>query len=319
MEETKGSNNKRKRIAIFVFILIVLLGSVTLFFYLRYQSTHVTTDDAFIEGRIHTVAAKVSGTVKQIDLKDNQPVKIADLLLEIDSSDYDVKVKEALSGFNAEKAKLPEIDATIEASKKQFLELIAKAETEKANLELQNANLTQAEIDLNRAKNLYKKEAISKERYQKTETEYNVNVAHVKAAKEKLKQAEIAVETQKAVIKQTETTRISQLSTIKVKEAKLNAAQLNYGYTKILAPSDGYVTKKSVEIGNQIQESQPLMAIVSLDDIYVTANYKETQLEKIRMGQKVKIIVDTYSGKTFYGKVDSIMAGTGGVFSLFRT
>jgi len=100
-------------------------------------------------------------------------------------------------------------------------------------------------------------------------------------------------------------------------EAKFDSAQLNYEYTKIYSPSDGYVTKKSIEIGNQIQAGQPLMAIVSLDDIYVTANYKETQLEKIRPGQKVKIRVDTFSGKEFHGKVDSIMAGTGAAFSLF--
>jgi membrane fusion protein (multidrug efflux system) len=317
MEDTKTINNKRKRIAFIVFILVAILGTTTLYFYLRYQATHITTDDAFIEGHVHTIAAKVSGTVKQIYVKDNQPVRKDDLLLEIDPSDYDVKVKEALSGLNAEKAKLSEVEATIVASEKKLLELKAKVESERANLELQKANLAQAKIDINRAENLYKKEAISKERYQKTETEYYVNVALVKAATEKLKQTEIAVETQKAVIKQTETARISQLSVIKEKEAKLNAAQLNYGYTRIFAPSDGYVTKKSVEIGNQIQAGQPLMAIVPLDDIYITANYKETQLAKIKSGQKVKIKIDTFSGKTFYGRVESIMVGTGAVFSLF--
>lgn len=317
IEETKTVNNKRKKIAIIVFVLLAVLGAITLYLYLRYQSTHITTDDAFIDGSVHTIAAKIPGTVKKIYIKDNQPVKNGDLLIEIDPADYDVKVKEALSGLNAEKARLPEIEATIEAAWKKLLELNAKVETEKANLELQKANLSQAEIDINRAENLYKKGAISKERYQKTETDYRVNIARVKAVTEQLKQAEIAVETQKAVIKKTETARISQLSKIKEMEAKLNAAQLNSGYTKIYSSSDGYVTKKSVERGNQIQAGQPLMAVVSLDDIYVTANYKETQLEKIRPGQKVKIKVDTYPGKTFYGKIDSIMAGTGAVFSLF--
>ena len=109
----------------------------------------------------------------------------------------------------------------------------------------------------------------------------------------------------------------SQVSVVREKEAKLDAAELNYGYTKIYAPADGYISKRSVEIGNQIQAGQPLMAVVPLDNIYVAANYKETQLGKIKPGQKVKIKVDTYSGKVFKGKVDSIMAGTGSVFSLF--
>ena len=94
-------------------------------------------------------------------------------------------------------------------------------------------------------------------------------------------------------------------------------AELNLSYTKICAPSDGYITRKSVEAGNQIQPGQPLMAVVALDDIWIVANYKETQLKNVKPGQRVKIKVDTYPGRIFTGKVDSIMAGTGAVFSLF--
>jgi membrane fusion protein (multidrug efflux system) len=89
------------------------------------------------------------------------------------------------------------------------------------------------------------------------------------------------------------------------------------GYTKIYAPSDGYITKKNVEVGNQVQAGQPLMALVPLKDVWIVANYKETQLTSVRPGQKVQIKVDMYPGKTFSGVVDSIMAGTGSVFSLF--
>ena len=104
---------------------------------------------------------------------------------------------------------------------------------------------------------------------------------------------------------------------MKEKEAKFRSEQLNSEYTKIYAPSDGLVTKKNVEAGNREQVGQPLLAIVALDDIWILANYKETQLEKLRPGQKVEIDVDTYPGETFYGRVDSIMAGTGAAFSLF--
>ncbi len=124
-------------------------------------------------------------------------------------------------------------------------------------------------------------------------TAFSVAFAQVKAAREQVKKVEKELETQKTIVKQTEASRIAQLSAIKEKEAKQNAAQLNYGYTKVYSPADGYVTKKSVELGNQIQDGQPLMAVVSLEDLYITANYKETQLEKIRPGQKVKIKVDT--------------------------
>ncbi len=318
MDEVKiNSNNKRKKIAIIVFSAIVLTGAVTLYLYLSYKAAHITTDDAFVEGRIHTIASKIRGTVKAVYVNDNQPVKKGDPLLEIDPADYDVKVSEALSGLNAEKARLSEVDARIEASKKQLSELRAAVEAAKANLELQDATLNQAETDMRRAESLYREEIIPKERYERTMTAYKVAAAQVKAAKEQMRQAEMALQTQKAIVKQAEAARTSQLSVVKQKEALLKEAELNYSYTKIYSPSDGYVTKKSVETGNQIQAGQPLMAVVPLGDVYVVANYKETQLEKIKPGQKVKIKVDTYPGKTFIGKVESIMAGTGATFSLF--
>jgi len=316
-QQTPRKNSGRKKIGIIILILLIAIGAIIIFFYLRYKATHVTTDNAFIEGAIHTIASKVSGTVKAIHVRDNQSVKKGDLLIEVDPVDFDVKVKEASSKLDAEKAKFLEVEAKIETAKRQLLELKTKMETAKANLELQQANRKQAEIDEKRAENLYKREAISRERYEKTKTEFDVAVAREKAATEQLRQAEMAIETQGAVIRQAEAAKIVKLSTIKEREAGLRVAELNYGYTKIYAPSDGYVTKKSVEVGNQIQAGQPLMAIVPLYDIWVIANYKETQLEKVKTGHKVKIKVDTYPGKTFKGKVESIMAGTGAVFSLF--
>ncbi|NWF52340.1 MAG: HlyD family secretion protein [Nitrospirae bacterium] len=310
-------NRKRKKFAFIILGSLLIIGALIIFFYLRYKATHITTDDAFIEGTIYTIASKVSGTIKDVYVKDNQFVRENEILLEIDPVDYDVKVQEVLSRLNAEKSKLFEIEAKIETLKKQLLELRRNIEVAKANLELQEANLKQAETDFKRAENLFKKEAISKERFEKATTDYQVAVAKAKATSEQLQHAKLFLETQNAVIKQAEASKVSQLSIIKQNEALLKAAELNYGYTKVHSPSDGYVTKKSVEKGNQIHAGQPLMAIVPLNDIWIVANYKETQLEKVRPGQKVKIKVDTYPGKTFKGKVESIMAGTGAVFSLF--
>jgi membrane fusion protein (multidrug efflux system) len=171
------------------------------------------------------------------------------------------------------------------------------------NLELQRANLRLAELEKNRAEALYQKEVLPRDRYDRAMTGYEVAVAEVKAAEEQLRQAESQKQTQ--------------ASTITQKEATAALAELNYEYTKIYAPVDGYVTRKSVQIGNQIQPGQPLMAVVALNDIWVTANFKETQMENIRPGQRVEFTVDSYPGKVFSGKVDSIMAGTGVSFSLF--
>ena len=317
-EEKKPVNNrKRKKFAIIVFSAIAVIGALTVFFYLQYKKTHISTDDAYVDGRIHMIAAKVPGTVQKIHVSDNQKVKKGDVLIEIDPVDYDIRVKEAIAGYESEKATLAEIEARIEAEKKRLSELQAGIETAKADLALQEATLRQAEIDKDRAESLYSKEVISKEKYEKAETYFDVTLAQVKAAKEKVKQAESARETQQALIRQFLSKKGAQLAVIQEKEVLVESARINYGYTTVRAPSDGYVTRKSVEVGNQIKAGQPLMAVVPLDDIWVVANYKETQLENVRPGQKVRIEVDSYPDEKFTGSVDSIMAGTGAVFSLF--
>jgi membrane fusion protein, multidrug efflux system len=316
-DESKPNNNKHKKLSLTVLAIVIIIGAVTLFLYLRYKATHITTDDAFIEGRVHTIGARIKGAVKGVYVSDNQLVKQGDLLAAIDSADYDVKVEQASSGVKAETARLYEAEARIAVSKTQITEIDASIETLRANLELQEASFRQTEKDRDRAENLYKSGTIAKERYEKASTAYTVAFAQVKAAREQLKQAEKALDTQRAIVKQSEAVKVSQISAIREKEARLHEAHLNAGYTKIYAPSGGYITRKSVERGNQIDVGQPLMAVVSLDDIWVTANYKETQLAKVRPGQKVSFRVDAFPEKKFNGKVESIMSGTGAVFSLF--
>lgn len=314
---TTGNNGGRKKAAMALFSCIAVIGMIAVYLYVQYKKTHITTDDAFIEGNIHTIASKVPGTVKSVYIESNQFVKKGELLLEIDASDLDVKVSEASSALNAEKSRTAESDSRLEAAKKQLEEAMAKADETKAIKELQVANYEQADRDRERAENLQKKGAITRERYEKALTAYKVAEAQVKASEEGRKSHMAAIETRKALIRQAEASMAAQLSSIRQKEAALEIAKLNAGYTKIYAPTDGYITKKSVEIGNQLQPGQPLMAIVPLDGVYVIANFKETQMGRIRPGQKVEIKVDSYPGRKITGKVESIMAGTGSAFSLF--
>jgi membrane fusion protein (multidrug efflux system) len=288
-QQAPNNNAQKKKKAFLIVGGIVLAGLIAGFFYSQYRKTHISTDDAFIDGNVHTIAAKVSGTVKAIFVNDNQRVKQGDLLVEIDPVDYTVRYREATSRVNVERAKLGEVETRIAAAK--------------ANLELQRANLNLAAIEKTRAENMYQKEVLPRDRYDRAMTNYEVTVAQVKAAEEQLRNAE--------------SQKLSQTSTIHQREAEAALAELNTQYTKIYAPADGYVTKKSVQLGNQIQAGQPLMAIVGLQDIWVTANFKETQMTNIHPGQRVEIEVDSYPGRTFTGKVDSIMAGTGVTFSLF--
>ena len=307
----------KRRLSILLLVIMILTVIVSVYFYIQYKKTYVTTDDAYVTGRIHTIAAKVSGTVKTLHVQDNQYVKKDDLLVEIDEQDYDVKLKEAESSVQAEQSKLTEISARRDVSKKQLTEMHYRVESARANLKLQETQFKQADLDLKRAERLYKKEILPEERLEKAKTAYDVSVAQMEAMREQFKQAEAAYETQKSLISQAESAYQSQGSVVKQKEEVRKAEDLKKGYTKIYAPSDGFITKKSVEAGNQIQAGQPLMAVVPLQDVWVVANYKETQIEKVKPGQKVRIKVDTYPNRAFEGRVDSIMAGSGSVFSLF--
>jgi len=310
-------NSSRKKVAFIAFGLIAVLCAIASVYYLRHRSTHISTDDAFIEGRIHAVSSRVPGTVRIVHVRDNQFVKKGDVIVEIDPSDYEVRMKEAESGLSAERAKLAEAEARIVTARRQLDEMDRRLDVSRANLELQEANLRQADIDMKRAESLIKKEAISRERHEKAGTAYASAAAQLKAAKEQVRLAESSAETQKAVIRQAESAIMSQAAAVGRSEAVRRSADLNVGYTKIYAPADGHITKKSVQEGNLVQAGQPLMAVVPLDDIWVTANYKETQLADVRPGQEVAIRIDMFGGRKFRGRVESIMAGTGSAFSLF--
>lgn len=246
-QQAATTNGEKKKRAFLIVGVVVAIGLTIGYFYNSYRTTHITTDDAFVEGNIHTIAARVGGNVKTVAVTDNQPVARGELLVELDPADYR-----------------------------------SKAEAARANLNLQRATLRLAEIEQKRAKTLYDENVNSADRYDKAVSAYEISLAQVKLAEEQLRQAE-----------------------------------LNVGYTRVISPADGYITRKSVQTGNQVKDGQPLMAVVDLDNLYIVANYKETEMERIRPGQPVRITVDAYSGKVFTGKVDSIMAGTGVSFSLF--
>jgi membrane fusion protein (multidrug efflux system) len=320
MEESgksSKSNAKKKRAVVIALALMAAVGGLIVVIYMGYASRHITTDDAFVDGRIHTISSRVPGKVESVVVSDNQFVRHGDVLVEIDRADYDVLTAEAESALQAEVSRLEELQANIRVVEKKISELEFKAQAARARLALQEARLEQAELDIKRAENLFRNDAISAESREQAETDYDVASAQVQAATDSLREAESSIETQKAIMEQSRVALEAQQARVEQREAILESAKLKQSYTRVYAPSDGYVTRKSVEVGNHVQAGQPLMAVVPLEDIWVIANYKETQLEKVRPGQRVRIKVDTYSGQDFSGTVDSIMAGTGAVFSLF--
>src|SRR5512139_2289252 len=312
-------NLQKRNIAFGILIVALVIGVVALFFFLEYRRTHVTTDDAFVDGRIHVVASKVPGTVLALHVKDNQFVNKDEPVLDIDPVDYRVALQEAQANLEMEKARLTEVQSRVETTRKQLMEIRASLDASRSALKAQEALAWKADADLKRAEPLIKEQIVTQEYYDQRKTNQDVAVAQVKSARENVNRLEGSVEAQKSLIRQMEAAVAPQQALIQQREALVEKAKLNLGYTKILAPASGYVTKRSAEVGNQVQAGQPLLAVVPLaqEQIWITANYKETELRDVKPGQKVEIKVDTYPGKVFRGRVNSIMAGTGSVFSLF--
>jgi len=277
----------------------------------------VSTDDAYIDGRIHLVSPRIQGTVVEVRVSDNQPVKAGEPLLLIDPEPFAVRESAAASAVSGGAADLVAARKDLEAAKAQLLQLSAGVQAARARTAFSAARLSQAVRDAARMKQLFEREVVSREAFEKAQTDAETAKAQDDLAKEELLLAEAAVPTQEAQIAQREARVVQQQAQVRQRESALDEAKLYHRYTAVLSPADGYVTRKSVEAGQVVSPGQSLLAVAALDNVWVLANFKETDIERIRPGQEVDIRVDTYRGKKFQGKVDSIMAGTGSVFSLF--
>jgi membrane fusion protein (multidrug efflux system) len=289
--QKNGSNKKRH--AGMVLLILMIVGAATGINWLIKSKTHIATDNAFVESHIYSVSARVPGTVAHVLVNDNQYVKNGDLLVELDSSDYRTRVQNAA--------------AQLDIARNETSSTYAQVDAARAAVNSDKAKLEQAELDIERGKALYKKEVIPKEQLDRLETARRV-------AEAKLAETEGSVRRALALLGLTGTgIKNAQIAR---KKAELEESKLNFSYTRIYAPADGYITRKSVEPGNNIQPGQPLLALVALNEAWVTANYKESQLNHVKPGQKVEFTVDSYPVRKFKGSVESIMAGTGAAFSL---
>jgi membrane fusion protein (multidrug efflux system) len=287
-----NGNSKRRRAAVILIVMLAAAAALGTVWWIR-SKTHVTTDDAFIDGHVYSISARVTGTVKRVLVEDNQRVRKGELILELDPADYITQLNNASSALNISKNETSADDAAVGSAR--------------AGVNLAESKLAFAARDLARGKELFQRGIISKQDYDKMSTDADVARSQLKDAEDALKKAQADAG---MLVKGGRNAKIDQ------KKAELEQARLNLEYTRVYAPADGYITRKSVEVGNNVQTGQPLMALVSLEDTWVTANYKESQLTYVLPGQRVEFEVDAYPGHAFVGKVDSIMAGTGSAFSL---
>jgi membrane fusion protein (multidrug efflux system) len=285
-----------RRILLVVVILAAAAAAIPAFHYYRYIESHVSTDDAYADGTVALVSSRVAGTVTNVYVEDNWTVKEGQLLLTLDPRDFAVKVDQA--------------QAQLERARQSVDELYAGVQAAKSGVALVVSQLKQAQIDFERAKSLKEQGVVSAEQYDQANTGLRIAMADEALAEHQLTQAEAALGTQNDDHSRYDRPLVKQA------EAGLEAARLDLSYTKITAPFAGIVTHKSAHVGNRVQVGEPLLAVVPLSKLYVTANFKETQLTDVRVGQKAEIVADIYPGYTYNGHVDSISMGTGAAFSL---
>ena len=285
-----------RRVLLVVAIIAAAAAAIPGFHYYRYIESHVSTDDAYVDGTVALVSSRVAGTVTNVYVEDNWTVKEGQLLLTLDPRDFDVKVVQA--------------QAQLERARQSVDELYAQVEAARSGVSLTVSQLKQAQIDFARAKSLKEQGIVSAEQYDQANTGLRVAIAGEALAEHQLAQAQAALGTQ-----YDDHSRYAR-PVVKQAEAALEAAKLDLDYTKLTAPFAGIVTHKTAHVGNRVQVGEPLLAVVPLGKLYLTANFKETQLTDVRVGQKAEIVADIYPGYTYHGHVDSISMGTGAAFSL---
>jgi membrane fusion protein, multidrug efflux system len=326
-------SHPRAKWIIAALVILLLIGGIIVW---RYYAVRESTDDAQIDGHINPISARVTGTVTRVLHDDNEVVQAGTLLVELDPKDYQVAVDRdradlANAQANAVAANVG-VPLTQTTSSSQLLAADAGVKGAQRDIESARAKLNDAQAmyaktsaDLKRMELLIAKDEISHQQYDaavaannSAKAQVDAATSAIAAAESRAAQSQAQAEAVRTVPEQLKVTRArAGAATAEVQRAisALAQAELNLQYTKITAPVTGVLSKRSVEPGQTVQAGQPLFSIVNLDDIWVTANFKETQLRDMKVGQRVKIKVDAY-GREYNGVVESIGGATGARFSL---
>ncbi len=357
----------RKRTIRFVLLALVVVAAIVSIPIYSYYAARESTDDAQVDGHLIPISPRISGTIIEVDVRDNEHVKAGQTLVKLDPADYQVALEQAkaqlataqatttvssvdvpltsintLSQVDTSKTQVDEVRAGVTSAQQAASQAQANIASAKAALEAREADYEKAQKDLARYKDLVAKDEISKQEYDAADAAARASAANVDAAKANvtvaqrtfdkatadLNQAKARLQTAQVLEQQSAQVRPKQQqmsqarfqeaqAEVQQRDANVKQAELNLAYTELKAPSEGIVSKKSAEPGMQLAAGQEIMAIVPLDDVWITANFKETQLKRMHVGQKVEIEVDTYGrSRKYTGHIDSIAAASGGKFSL---
>ena len=350
IEEESPEKKSRRKLIVIAVVMLLAIGAALFYWHSTFTED---TDDAQVDGDLYQVSSRIAGQVIKVYVEDNQEVKAGDLLAEIDPKDFEVALEQAQANLasseaaaiqanlnvpittitlhtNVDTTSLDVQAATAAVSQAQKEVLAAEARVAQAK-----ANSVKANLDVERYRPLVEKDVISRQQYDAAVAAAEANRAAVLEAESTLIGQQEAVRQSQQKLAQTKSTALeasknapgqvkaqqakadAALADVKQAQAKVDQAKLNLGYTKILAPITGIVNKKNVQVGANLSVGQDLLTIIPLTNLWVTANFKETQLERMRPGQSVVIKVDALGGRRFRGEVKQIGGATGSRLSLF--
>lgn len=300
--KTKEEKKSSKKIIPVILGIILLIGAVFGVKEYLYLRNHEDTDDAQIDGDISPVVARVEGYVDSIYFEENEPVTAGQLLVKLDDRDLRIKLEQAMAAQRG-------ASANIGVSRSQISATAAGSETAKANVEAAQVRLRQANKDYVRYVNLIKDGAITQQQFDQARTERDAARAAYDASKQQYQTALRQIGTTRSQLAVTNTGADQRL-------ADVDFAKLQLSYAKIYAPVSGIVSKKNIQKGQLIQPGQTLFSIVNSNNLYVTANFKETQLEALHAGEKVEIGIDAFPDQKVAGEIYNFSPATGAKFSL---
>ncbi|QHV99913.1 HlyD family secretion protein [Spirosoma endbachense] len=311
---------------------VVILAIALFFGYseFRYLQRHETTDDAQIDGDVNPVIPKAGGYVKEIRFKDNQFVKEGDTLIVLDDADYRIRVDQAeaalqsaMAAVGVSRSQVNVASATVQSSQASVQTARDQVATAQANVAAAQARARKANQDFDRYSRLLAEKTVPQQQFDVAQAERDAAQAQLLAAQAQLQTAQSQVNaagTQTSVTSSQRRATQGQItvaqSTIKQRQADLDMAKLQLSYTIVRAPASGVVSKRSVQIGQLVQAGQAVCSVVGNTNLWVTANFKETQLHQMVPGQTVDIDVDAFGGEKLTGQVGSFAGATGAKFSL---
>lgn len=308
----------KKKNKTFIIILVVLVVAGGWFGISKYIHGlhHEETDDAQVEANINPVIPKISGYVTEVRVKDNQRVKKGDTLLVLDDRDLQLRVKQAEAALETATSNLHSARASSTASRANIATSQAAAKAVDAQIAAAEINVRRATQDYDRYANLIKDHSITAQQFEQAEAAKETAEKQLLVLREQRAQALRATGAVSSQSSATSTQIAVVGNTIKQREVDIEDAKLNLSYTVVTAPADGVVSKVNVQAGQFLQAGQATFSVVKDDELWVVANFKETQYGQLREGQKVVVEIDALPGHLFEGRVNSFSPATGSRFAL---